>query len=252
MFNYYGISHVRLEAMLAELGEFARGQPSSRRPIETCRARENWWGVGHVLTARGHIHLRQGDFRAAILVLEEAVELWRSRDFPAQIPYAAANLGYAYALAGRPAEGVPLLEQCLRDAEPLVMIWAEALWSVWLGESHCLAGRLDDAAAAGRRALALSVQRKERAQEAYAERLLGEIASHAERRDVGEAEQHYHRAAALAEELGMRPLLAHCHFGLGKLYWAVGKQQRLASASQPPRRCTATWTWDSGWSRRTS
>ena len=27
---------------------------------------------------------------------------------------------------------------------------------------------------------------------------------------------------ALAEELGMRPLVAHCHHGLGKLYLKVG------------------------------
>jgi hypothetical protein len=31
---------------------------------------------------------------------------------------------------------------------------------------------------------------------------------------------------ALAEELGMRPLLAHCHLGLGKLYRRTRKQQQ--------------------------
>ena len=33
-----------------------------------------------------------------------------------------------------------------------------------------------------------------------------------------EAEGSYREALALAEELGMRPLVAHCHLGLGKLY----------------------------------
>ena len=37
----------------------------------------------------------------------------------------------------------------------------------------------------------------------------------------------YRQALALAEELGMRPLLAHCHLGLGTLYT---KEGRLAQA----------------------
>jgi hypothetical protein len=84
----------------------------------------------------------------------------------------------------------------------------------------------DDAATAGRRAFALAVKRKERAQEAYAERLLAEVASRAHPHDIAEAERHYQRAASLAEALGMRPLLAHCHLGLGKVYQAAGKREQ--------------------------
>ena len=36
--------------------------------------------------------------------------------------------------------------------------------------------------------------------------------------EVAPAEAHYQQALALAEELGMRPLVAHCHHGLGRLY----------------------------------
>ena len=39
----------------------------------------------------------------------------------------------------------------------------------------------------------------------------------------------------LASELGMRPLVAHCHLGLGKLYRRMGKlqdaQQHLTTAT---------------------
>jgi tetratricopeptide (TPR) repeat protein len=87
-----------------------------------------------------------------------------------------------------------------------------------LAEALLLAGRIDDAAATVQRAFDLAVQRKEKAQQAYARRLFGEIASHDTHCDVAAAEHHYRLAASLAEELGMRPLLAHCHFGLGKLY----------------------------------
>jgi tetratricopeptide (TPR) repeat protein len=65
--------------------------------------------------------------------------------------------------------------------------------------------------------------------EAYALWLLGEIAAHRTPPDIDQAAAHYHQALALAEELGMRPLPAHCHRGLGRLYVATG-QWELARA----------------------
>jgi tetratricopeptide (TPR) repeat protein len=65
--------------------------------------------------------------------------------------------------------------------------------------------------------------------EAYALWLLGEIAAHRTPPDIDQAAAHYHQALALAEELGMRPLQAHCHRGLGRLYAATG-QWELARA----------------------
>ena len=54
--------------------------------------------------------------------------------------------------------------------------------------------------------------------------LLGEVTA---RRDPPEhADGHYRDALALAEELGMRPLVAHCHLGLGKLYRRTGKREK--------------------------
>jgi carbon-monoxide dehydrogenase medium subunit len=46
------------------------------------------------------------------------------------------------------------------------------------------------------------------------------------RRDPPEyADGHYRDALALADELRMRPLVAHCHLGLGKLYRRTGKRE---------------------------
>jgi len=42
--------------------------------------------------------------------------------------------------------------------------------------------------------------------------------------EVESAEAHYRQALVAAEELGMRPLQAHCRLGLGKLYRRTGKQ----------------------------
>ena len=97
---------------------------------------------------------------------------------------------------------------------------------VQLGEACVLAGRLDDALAAAGRALTLARERGERGYEAYALRLLGEVAAHPDCPGVETAEVHFRQAMALATELGMRPLVAHCHLGLGMLYHKLGRGEQ--------------------------
>jgi tetratricopeptide (TPR) repeat protein len=96
---------------------------------------------------------------------------------------------------------------------------------VQLGEACLLADQAERARASADRALMLARQRGERGHEAWALRLLGEIAAHGHQSDVAAAEGQYAAATALASELGMRPLVAHCHLGLGKLYRRAGKRQ---------------------------
>jgi tetratricopeptide (TPR) repeat protein len=93
-----------------------------------------------------------------------------------------------------------------------------------------LAGRLEEAHALADRALALAREHQERGHEAYALRLLGEIAAHRDPPDVDAAAAHYRQALALAEALGMRPLQAHCHHGLGMLYATVGQREQARAA----------------------
>src|SRR5437870_7757366 len=70
---------------------------------------------------------------------------------------------------------------------------------------------------------------------AHALHLLGDIATHPDRFDAESGEAHYRQALALAEPRGMRPLVAHCHLGLGKLYRRTGKthqaHEHLATAT---------------------
>jgi predicted protein tyrosine phosphatase len=57
-------------------------------------------------------------------------------------------------------------------------------------------------------------------------RLLGDIAARREPLESALAEAHYREALALTDELGMRPLQAHCHRGLGTLYAATGQREQ--------------------------
>jgi len=76
------------------------------------------------------------------------------------------------------------------------------------------------------RALDLSRDHKERSYQAWALRLLGEIAAHQDPPEIEPAEHHYRQALTLAEELGMRPLVAHCHLGLGTLSAKAGQRDQ--------------------------
>jgi tetratricopeptide (TPR) repeat protein len=116
------------------------------------------------------------------------------------------------------------------------LVAEQSLRVAYLSEAYLLAGRMDDAIRFARRALDLSRNHKERGNEAWALRLLGEIASHPDPPDVEIAEAHYRQALALAYELGMRPLQAHCHLGLGSLYSKVSRREEaraeLAAATE--------------------
>jgi hypothetical protein len=74
--------------------------------------------------------------------------------------------------------------------------------------------------------LDLSREYKERGHEAWTLWLLGEIAGYVTPLDSVQAEIYYRQALALAEELAMRPLVANCHLGLGRLYQCIGLAER--------------------------
>jgi tetratricopeptide (TPR) repeat protein len=86
-----------------------------------------------------------------------------------------------------------------------------------------LAGRLEEAHACAERALEVAGEYQECGRQAYALHLLGEIAAHRDPPESVLAEAHYQQALTLAEELGMRPLVARCHHGLGTLYGQTGR-----------------------------
>jgi tetratricopeptide (TPR) repeat protein len=155
-------------------------------------------------------------------------------DLPAHFPLIAALLGAAYTLAGRVADAVPLLTQAIEQTMAKAMVEDQLLCSLSLGEAQLLAGRLEEAQALAEQALTLACERQERGNQAHALRLLGEIAARCEPPEAMLAETHYCQALALAEALGMRPLQAHGHRGLGTLYLKIGRLEearaKLAAA----------------------
>src|SRR5262249_51952646 len=131
------------------------------------------------------------------------------------------------ALQGRLAEGRALVEEAVSESIRRGTQFAAPF--VRLSEVCRLAGHFDEAWRACCQALDLARQQKTRGHEARALYELDAIHAHTDFPDTPQAEAHYHRALALAEELGMRPLQAHCHRGLGTLYAATGQREQARS-----------------------
>jgi tetratricopeptide (TPR) repeat protein len=203
----------------AELGEFDEAIARGEEGVRLAEALGQ--PISLILAYRGvaYLHLVKGDLDQAMPLLERGLAL--ARDHPGYVPWNAAALGYAYALAGRIAEAIPLLEEAVQRAATTGRV-GQSLRLAYLGEAYLLAGRMESAHELAQRAFTLSREQRERGHEVYALRLLGEIAGQRKPSDGESAEHSYGQAFALAEGLGMRPLQAHCHLGLGKLYLQTG------------------------------
>lgn len=220
---------------LAELGAFADGRARCYEAMQLAETVNQPFTLSHACWGSGFLSLRQGDFPEAIAMLERTLDVCRTGDVQLVLPWAASALGYAYALVGRLEEALPLLEEATSKSTAMNQMVYFPLWVTHLSEAYLLAGRLEKARQLAGQALTLARDLKQRGHEAYALRLLGEFGAHGDPTDVEHAGTSYRRALALAEDLGMRPLVAHCHLGLGKLYQRTGKrheaQEHLTTAT---------------------
>ena len=163
-------------------------------------------------------------------MLEQGLALCRASGNRDWLRAIVAGLGYASALQGRLAEGRALLEEAISESIRTGALHGQAYRVAWLSEVCRLAGRGEEAWQHARQALDLARQHKERGNEALALHQLGVVHAHADPPDVAQAEAHYQQALALAEALGMRPLQAHCHHGLGTLYATTGQREQARAA----------------------
>ena len=233
-----GVGAVRARAhlawSLAELGEFPEAIRVAEEGVRLAQAAQHPYGLALAHLGLGGTFIRQGSMAKASVVLERGLML--TRDAPFLHPPMAADLAVTYALAGRHDAGIELGEEAVRRAEEMGRLGRLSLIVTHLGELYFLAGRRQDALAQAGRALRLASERMERGNEVYARRLLGLIAAESDPPDVLEAHAQLGQALALAETLGMRPLLARCHLVLGRLARrhaeAEGAARHLDSATR--------------------
>ncbi len=219
------VSRAFLSRALAELGVFDEGRDHGQEAVRLAEALDHPFSLIWACLNLGRLEGLRGEFIRATMPLERAVALSREWNIAYLTPIALAALGHVYAASGRVGEGVSWLQQALAAYASAGIGYLHSMSTVQLGEAYLLEGRVEEARDCGARAVVLARERGERGHEAWAHRLLGETASHHDCPDVAAAEAHHATSTALAAELGMRPLVAHCRLSLGKLYGRAGDRR---------------------------
>jgi tetratricopeptide (TPR) repeat protein len=215
---------------LSALGAFTEGRQNGEEALRlaTLAGRGNTPVSAH--GCLGLLYLAQGDLDHAIRVFDQGLALCRASGNRDWLRPIVAGLGYASALAGRLGEGRALLEEGISESTRTGGLHGQAHRVAWLSEVCRLEGHGEEAWQHAHQALDLARQQKDRGDEALALHQLGIVYAHADPPDIEQAEAHYRQALVLAEELGMRPLQAHCHLSLGTLYTKIGRREQARAA----------------------
>ncbi|HXZ91922.1 MAG TPA: adenylate/guanylate cyclase domain-containing protein [Burkholderiales bacterium] len=211
----------------AELGEFDKGDAIGEEGVRIAESARHPFSCGYAHLGVGVLRLRQGDLPRAIISFERALAAGAFADIPVGYAYVAFHLGYALALSGRESEGIAMLEETISVAEASGFVARHSLRLAYLAEAYLVAGRGAEAASTVLRALELARTHNERGNEAFAQRVLGKIESGSGA--AAEAEKTLGAAIELAQSLGMRPLVAECHWDLYRALTASGRESAASS-----------------------
>jgi tetratricopeptide (TPR) repeat protein len=221
-----------LAEVLRSIGDFAEASRLARDALRQADEHRHPHAQAVAANAVGTLCYALGDYAGAVSVLERGLETARTEQITIWVGPLAGSLAAAYLHLGRQAEENSLTEKSL--ASLALMVPFRLKFQVTLGEAYLAARCADRARALLEEALAGVVERRMRSVEAAARRLLGDVALQDEPPDTALAERHYRDALTLATTLGMRPLVAHCHAGLARLYRRTGPraqaQEHLTTA----------------------
>jgi class 3 adenylate cyclase/tetratricopeptide (TPR) repeat protein len=219
------LDRVWLVQSFAQLGRFAE---AASLEVETGRLAEptkHAYTISAAHFGAAALTVVKGDWATARSVLERWLMVARTGNVLLHLPWSVALSSLVLAQLGEANEA---LEQH-REAHELVEgLAARGVlgFGGWihhtLGRAALLLHRLDDAQRLTVRAVESFQSQPGFA--AHAFQLFGDIATHPNRFDVEKGEAHYREALALAEPRGMRPVVAHCHLGLGQVYQHMGKR----------------------------
>jgi class 3 adenylate cyclase/tetratricopeptide (TPR) repeat protein len=211
---------------LAELGRFAEAARHAADAIRLAESTQHVFTIGWAYFAAGMLHIVKGDWAKARSRVEHWTAMLRTAKVAMHLPWAVpasawilAKLGEAREALNRVREGEQLLEHQAERGIVGHRSWAYGA----VGRACLLLGRLDEARRLGD--CAVESSRRQPGSTAHALRLLGDIATHPDQFDAESGLAHYREALAVAGLRGMRPLVAHCHLGMGRLYRRIGETE---------------------------
>jgi DNA-binding SARP family transcriptional activator len=210
---------------LAELGEFEEGYPVAEATVPLAEKLRHPSAFVHACIARCCLAARRGDFD-----LVEQMDAWYQgvQDAGAEVwPIADWWIAHVRVLAGDLDRALPPLEAVTEPVTPDNALVARPMVSLpmvtsWLGEAYLLAGRDKDAAFVAAQAVDMAHGHGKHGAEAWAMRLQGDLAAHADPPDVEAAERSYARALELARARHMRPAEAQCLLSRARLHAREG------------------------------
>ena len=221
---------------LAELGRFSEAAAHVADAIRIAEQTEHAFSIGWAHFAAGMSHLHKGDWEKARSMVEHWLTMLRTGNVAIHLPWAVAASAWALAQIGETSEALDRVREAeqLLEGQAARGIVGHRGWAYGAAGRACLLlGRLDEAQRLGERAVETSKRQPGFA--AHALRLLGDIKTHPDRFDPEVGAAHYREAMSLAQQHRMRPLVAHCHLGLGELYRRTGQldhaRENLASAA---------------------
>jgi len=202
---------------LAEMGRFGEAARPATAAREIAERLQHPYAIAWACYAASSLHNWMGRWDVALVEAEHARDVLLGADYASSLADVTALSAWIHARLARSQDAVTRA----RDAESLLDVSraqariAGNSWSwFWLSRTFLLLGQVEDA----ERALARVLEPPAAAAEAHAAYLRGEIAAHPLRSQHRRSEECYGQARMLAGKLAMRPLAAHCHIGLTRLF----------------------------------
>jgi transcriptional regulator with AAA-type ATPase domain/tetratricopeptide (TPR) repeat protein len=211
---------------LAELGQFAEASRYEAELIRLAVPTQHAYTVFGAHFGAGRLHLIRGEWAEARSLLERASAALRHGKVVLPLPLGVASAAWALAQLGEASDALDRVqegEELLERVAARGIVGFRGLVEHSLGRACLLLRRLDEAQRLAERAVQSCPSQPGFA--AHGHHLLGDVATHPDRFEAARGEAHYRAGLALAERLGMRPLVAHCHLGLGRLYRRAGRSQ---------------------------
>jgi class 3 adenylate cyclase/tetratricopeptide (TPR) repeat protein len=209
-----------LSRALAETGRFDEAFAVADRMVKIGEADNGAYALVMIYNVRGSISLLHGDVQESLPILSRSIAVRQATNLPDFPMNASISLARGLLLLGRVDESAVLHEQSVNLEKYLVDGRYVPVIQTWWAAILDRLGRRQEAETAVTTGLDLARVSGQRPDEAYALWVGGQIAD-----DAVVAERRYGEALVLAEKLGMRPLQAHCHLGLGKLYRRIGRAE---------------------------
>ena len=216
-----------LAAAWAEQGRFATALQMGEEAVRIAESLRHPHSLVQSIAYLAYVHQRRAGHvevqalcrRGIALAVQDAGTIL-------EVPMLRAFLGHTLVHSGAVEEGLQSIKDGIQAQTAIGVRAGLASPVSLLSDALLVANRLDEAVAEAERARGLAADCGERRGDATFHQLMGDIAARRDPPAIELAEASYRQSVALATELGLRPIVAHCHRGLGTLYQRMGRSEQ--------------------------